>query len=106
MIMTTPSDVVRQIAGTYIEDSAPPASPLHRWIQAECRVGAFREAIEKFSAQQPEPLRVDLCQVETVTNDKIILRVPCRLVDHESPSPYATEVQLAINPATLLIERL
>lgn len=104
--MNTPSETVQRITGTYIEDDLSPKPPLFQWIQAECRSGCFSSAITECLKQQPEPLRGDLILVEEVDKEKITLRVPARVVDHESPSTFGLEVLFELNPATLSVKRL
>lgn len=101
-----PSEVARKIAGTFIEDDTSPKPPLHAWIQSECRNGVFKTTIEDCAREQPEPLRPDLTVVESLDADKITLRLPCRIVDHESPSPCAVDVLFELNPLTLTVKRL
>ena len=104
--MSTPSEIVQRIAGTYIEDDPTPKFPLIAWIQAECRAGCFHEAIAAFAKQQPEPLRPDLAVVEKVEPEKITLKLPCRLMDNESTSSFSLDVDFELNPATLSVKRV
>ena len=104
--MIIPSELVRRIAGTYIEDDPSPKPPLQEWLQIECRTGCFREAIEECARQQAEPLRPDLVLVEKIEPAKITLRLPCRVVDHESTSPFAADVTFELDPMTLRVTRV
>jgi len=97
---------VRQIVGTYIADDPTPKPAVLEWIQAECRVGYFAEALTKFVQTQPEPFRVDLAVVEKLDPDKITLRLSCRVADHESPSPFSADSLFELNPLTLAVSRL
>lgn len=106
MSTITPTDVARQIAGTYIEDETVPGSPLAAWIQAECRAGCFRDVLVEAFASQEEPLRVELALVVKVEPDRIVVRVPCRLVDHENRSPFESDAFFALNPLTQQVERI
>lgn len=106
MNTTTPSDTVRRIAGTYIEDDKTVKAPLLDWIQTECRHGCFRRAVEEAVKHHPEPLRSDLVLVENVDPNKITLKIPCIVSDHESPSKFATDVEFELNPVTLCINRV
>jgi hypothetical protein len=104
--MTTPSEIVLQITGAYIEDDLSPKPPLLVWVQAECRNGCFRKTVEECVKKQPEPLRPDLVLVEKVDADKITLRVPGRVNDHESPSTVDMDVRFELNPVTLAVNRI
>jgi hypothetical protein len=104
--MSTPSELARRIAGTYIEDDATPKTPLLDWIQAECRHGCFRKTIEECAKEHLEPLRTDLVTVESVDPNKITLKIPCRVADRESTSPFAADVTFELDPKTLRIVRV
>ena len=101
-----PSEIARKIAGTYIEDSQEKKPPVFEWVQAECRAGYFRQAIDKFVQSQPEPFRPDLAVVEKLDPDRITFRLPCRVSDHESTSTFAADCLFEINPLTLDMKRL
>jgi hypothetical protein len=101
----SPSDLVRKIAGTFIEDERKPNPPVKEWITEECRNGCFKAALEAWSKTQPEPLRPDLVIVEKLFSDRIMLKIPCRAADHESSRTFYTEVSASLNPATLSIKR-
>lgn len=104
--MITRSEIIQRIIGTYIEDDTAPKPPLFEWIQAECRNGCFKQALESCLKNQPEPLRIDLTLVEKIENEKITVRIPARLLDHENTSTFCTEVMFEINPITLSINRI
>lgn len=104
--MTTPSDTVLRILGGHIEDDSTPKAPLLTWVQAECRTGCFRKVLEDFVKQQPESLRADLILVEKVEADKITLRVPGRINDHESTSAFEFNATMELNPVTLAVKRV
>jgi len=104
--MTTPSELVRRIVGTYIEEDKTPRPPLLEWLQAECRHGCLKTALEEAIKQQPEPLRLDLAIVEKADPDKVTVRVPCRVVDHESTSTFETDVTFEVNPLSMSVKRL
>jgi hypothetical protein len=106
MITNTPSELVRQIVGTFIEDDRTPKAPLLEWLQSECRSGCFRQLLEECAKAQPEPLRVDLAIVEKANSDKITVRLPARVADHESASPFEVNVAFEINPLTMTVKRV
>lgn len=106
MSTNTASEVVLRITGNFIEDESNPKPPMLEWIQAECRHGCFRETIEKAVRLEPEPLRSDLVIVEKVEPDKITLRIPARVTDHESPSTFSVEGIFELNPVTLSLRRV
>jgi hypothetical protein len=62
--------------------------------------------LDEWAKDQPEPLDVGLLLVEKVESDHILARIPCRLVDHESPHPFGMEVWLKINPLTQAVARI
>ena len=100
------SKTVLQIAGLYIEDDPSPKPPLITWIQSECREGRFRSPLQLIADSQPEMLRVDLSIVESAEPDKIMVRVPCCVCDHESNHPFPSEVLFKIDPVTLECARV
>lgn len=104
--MTTPSETARRIAGTFVEDDPAPKAPLAAWIQAECRTGCFRETLLETIQQQDEPLNVELAVVEKIDPDKITVRIPCRVADHESTSTFGLDVFFQINPLTHKAQRV
>lgn len=104
--MTTPSEVARRIAGTFVEDDASPKPALWAWIQAECRTGCFREALETAIKGESEPMRVELTLVEKIDPDKITVRIPCRVADHESTSTFEMDVRFELNPLSLCAKRV
>lgn len=104
--MTTPSEEVLRIIGQHIDDDTTEKPATLTWIQAECRSGCFRKTIEEFVNQQPEPLRSDLVLVEKIEADKITLRIPGRLSDHESASAFEVDTVVELNPVTLSMKRL
>jgi hypothetical protein len=102
----TPSEIARRIAGTYIEDDRSPKPPLSAWIQSECRAGCFREALLEAIKEQDEPLSVELAVVEKIDADKIMVRIPCRVADHESTSTFELDVHFELNPLTQKAQRV
>lgn len=104
--MITPSEIVQRIAGTYIADDPAPKPPLTAWIQVECRAGYFQEALAKWAKQQAEPLRPDLVVVEKIEPEKITLKMPCLVLDHESTSRFSLDVACELNPMTLNVKRI
>lgn len=106
MTTNTPSDVVQKIVGTFIADDPSPRPPLLEWLQSECRSGCFRQVLEDFVKTQPEPLRVDLTLVEKADPDKITVRLPCRVADHESASSFEMDATFEVNPLTMTVKRV
>ena len=101
-----PSPVARRITGTYVIDALRPLTSLSAWAQNECRNGSLRAVIEEFAAEQVEPLDASLLLVESVETDGILARIPCKVVDHESPHPFLSEVWLKINPLVQQVVRV
>ena len=101
-----PSPVARRIIGTYIVDARRPMTSLAAWAQEECRHGSFSGLIAEFASGQDEPLDVGLVLVEKVEDDGILARIPCKIVDHESPRPFQSEVWLKLNPLVREIVRV
>ena len=100
------SSLAKKLAGVYIADSLRSLSPTVEWAQRECREGSLRPLLDRFAANQPEPLDMSLVLVEKIEGDGILARVPCKMRDRESPHPFETEVRLKINPLLREIERL
>ena len=94
------SQLGKRIAGTLIEEVEKPRPAVCAWAQAELRSGRFDRSLERFIAQQPESLEKRLIQVEEVHSDRLRCRIPCVLVDHESPHPFFSEVIFDLNPLT------
>lgn len=101
--MPTPTEgaspLARQVAGTFIEDPAPPQAPLLAWVRQELREGSLRDALARFCAERPEPLEVALAQVDRVDETRVYGHVPCRLCDHESPRTFLTQVSFVLDLA-------
>ncbi len=106
MTTNTPSELVRQIVGSHIEDDKTTKPPVLEWLQSECRVGSLRHALEECVKAQPEPFRVDLAIVEKADPDKIIVRLPCRVADHESASSFEMDATFEVNPLTMSVKRV
>ena len=86
--------------GLYVEDTANPPGPLAAWIQEECRVGRLSWMVGRFCESQPEDLVPELVKVVKVDETLLTLSIPTRLFDHESATPFETEVVLELNPLT------
>lgn len=100
------SPLAKRLSGTYITEAFRPITSLAWWVQEECRTGSLRGLIERFAASQPEPLDVEALLVEKVESTGILAKIPCKLVDHESPHAFQAEVWLRINPLLREIERV
>src|SRR5690348_7693804 len=103
--MNTPSETIQRVLGTYIEDAPESRPPVIQWIECECRHGCYREIVEKFAKDQPEPLRADLVLVNSVTPEKILLSFPGKILDHESPTRFEISVMAELTPTTCKIVR-
>jgi hypothetical protein len=101
-----PSAAARQIAGTFIEDRREPQPPVMAWIQAECRTGCFAPALKEALQTEPEPLRLELALVERVEPERIVVKIPCRVADHESSGCFSSEVLFELDPSTLRCARI
>jgi len=95
-----PSEVAQRVAGTYIPLETPKLASTPMWAMQECRSGVLRPHVDKFCAAQAEMLNPELLKVETVTSDRIVCSIPCRVADHESTTAILTEVKFALNPLT------
>src|SRR5216683_3847041 len=96
-----PSNLVKKVEGTLIEDqTCANIPPLVRWVQFQCRYGVLREAVQKFCAEQSEPLNPALLVVECVSADGLVCTIPCRCLDHETRSPFSAEVKFKLDPVT------
>jgi len=100
------SDTAKKAAGTYVRDDIGTPLPVVRWTLRQCRHGSLAKYVQTFCAEQMEPLESLLVQVESVTAECIQCRVPCKLYDHESAHPYASEVRFSLNPVTGETKRL
>lgn len=96
---TTPTNLARKAAGTFVPDHRPQAGTL-AWFQEQCRTGEFRPVLEQFCRDQPEMLYVDRVMVETVHPDYVQGYIPYAARDHESRSPFICEVLFHLNPIT------
>jgi hypothetical protein len=92
------SEISKRITGTYIDDDAASAPPVQRWVLAELRGPRFQRVLEQFAARQPEALDVRLVQLQEIRADALVCRIPCCVVDHESPHPFRSEVVFQLDP--------
>lgn len=101
------SQLVRKIIGALVADRTDPdAPPLLRWTQAQCRYGVLRPMVDEFCGAQTERLDPALVVVEAAMPDGLVCLIPCRCVDHESLSPFSTEVRFKLDPATGVSRRV
>lgn len=101
-----PSEAAKKAAGTYVRDDIGKPPPVVHWTLRECRYGKLAKHVQTFCAEQMEMLDPLLVQIEAVTSECIQCRIPCRLYDHESAHPYASEVRFSLNPLTGETRRL
>ena len=101
-----PSPLVKRMSGMYIADSIKPLPSVSAWAQEECRNGSLRILIERFAMSQPESIDPSLALIEKVDADGILLRIPCKTMDHESTHPFASEVWMKINPLVREVVRV
>lgn len=94
------SEISKRIAGTFIADDLAQLPPVRAWLVAELRSPRFQRMLERFAAQQPEPLDPKLVQLDEIRPDSLLCRIPCCVVDHESPHPFRSEVVFQLNPLT------
>jgi hypothetical protein len=94
-----PSETVKKIIGTYIQDSKP-GTPVPAWLQDELRSGNLAQAVREFAEKQQEDLDPLLVQVERVTESVIYCRIPWSGYDRESRSPFRYDVEFELNPLT------
>lgn len=85
------STLAKKAAGTFVEDSPPPAVPLLAWVQEQARSGALFALVESFCNEQPEVLDPRLARITRVSDSTVYGVVPARVVDHESQRPFLTE---------------
>jgi hypothetical protein len=100
--MTTPIDLARIVAGTYIFDSEgkAKANPVYAWVQKELREGSLKPAVESFAKEQQEFLDPALVLVETIGPNEIECVIPCKHFDHEGTGTFMAEVRFKMNPTT------
>lgn len=94
-----PSKLVQRLAGTWVEYKLP-MQPVLLWATYQCRHGALREAVQKFCAEQSEPLNPALTIVEALTPTELRCCVPCRCADHESNHTFEAEVRFTLDPVS------
>jgi hypothetical protein len=90
----------KRIAGTVVEDSQTGLPSVYEWVRSELRTGRLRKMVEDFVVRQPEYLDADLVQLIEIGPDRLICRIPCAVVDHESPHPFISEVDFDLDPGT------
>lgn len=94
------SEAAKRVAGTFILDDTKPQPPVLQWLREQARHGLLASAVQRFCAAQPEMLDPSLVQIESVTAECVHCRIPCRLYDHESASPFPSEVRFRLDPLT------
>ena len=95
-----PSKTAKQAAGTFIADSAPNLPATLAWITNECRQGCLSGYVKRFCEFQQEILDTDLVLVESLHNNELICRIPCKVSDYESPSTFDLVVSFKMDPQT------
>lgn len=98
------SDLARKLCGTYVEDTSPMEGTL-AYFQEECRDGRLREAVEEFASSQKEPLDASRVIVEKCDEHGIQCRIPCRMRDHESTTPFRNDVVFQMKLSDLSTSR-
>lgn len=100
--MTTPINLARIVAGTYIADSEgkAKANPVYGWVQKELREGSLKEAVASFAKEQQEFLDPSLVLVETIGPNEIECVIPCKHFDHEGAGTFMAEVRFTMNPTS------
>ncbi len=100
-----PSAVAKKAAGTYVEDIQWTLPSSLKWLTAECRSGSLSRHVERFCEAQLEIMDRTLVVVESVTNECIHCRIPCRCYDHEAEGTFALDVRFALNPQSGACQR-
>lgn len=95
-----PSNTAKKAAGTYIEDSLWNLPTVKAWLTRECRDGGLSWFVRRFCESQSEKLEQSLVVVETVMDECIQCRIPCRCFDHEAAEPFDLDVRFDLNPQT------
>jgi hypothetical protein len=105
--MTTPTNLARIVAGTYIADSEgkAKANPVFAWIQKELREGSLKPAVDAFAKEQQEFLDSALVLVEAIGPNEIECVIPCKHFDHEGAGTFMTEVRFVMNPTSGMATR-
>jgi len=92
------SKTAKKAAGTYVADSLWSLPVIRAWLTRECREGVLSHHVQRFCASQEEKLEHSSVIVETITDECIQCRVPCRCYDHESAGPFDADVRFSLNP--------
>jgi len=98
------SNDARKIAGLYISDVK--RHGVLGWIQTELRTGSLSDSIRKFVESQPEPMDAQAIVPEWVDENRIIARMPFKMADHESRTPFRVDLYIKIDPETGICEKL
>lgn len=92
------SELAKKVAGTFVADSRDSLSPVLRWLTDQCRDGGLAGHVRQFCAEQPEILSPEQVLAESVTDDCIHCRIPCKCSDHESAGAFDFDVRFELDP--------
>jgi len=101
-----PSETAKKAAGTFIPDTVVQLPNTLAWATAECRSGSLKVPVRKFCDAQEEIIDPSMVIVESVTNDCIQCRIPCRVSDHETAGTFPFDVRFVLDPQTGVCRRV
>ena len=104
--LVMPSKEIKEVTGTYIQDSFADLPAVLAWITQGCRSGEFSQSVKKFCEAQPEQLDQTLVIAESITNNIVRCKIPFADFDHETPHPLHSEVSFELNPVTGYCQRV
>jgi len=93
-----PSTTAKKAAGTFIADSLDNLPAPLAWITSECRRGSLAASVKRFCEAQQEILDEGLVLAESIQGNEIVCRIPCKVSDCESPTPFDFDVSFRLNP--------
>jgi len=100
-----PSEAAKRVAGTYIPDALPGLPTVRAWVTQECRSGVLAARVKSFCEAQPEILEPSSVMVESITDECIQCRIPCRCYDHEASGTFDADVRFSLDPRSGICRR-
>jgi len=100
-----PSITAKKAAGTFIADSYWNLPTVLAWLTEQCRDGSLAQPVRRFCEAQDELLDQQLVVVESIGQECIQCRIPCRCYDHEAAGAFDLDVRFDLNPQTGACQR-
>ena len=92
------SEIAKKAAGTFIADAKNRLPSTLAWVTDQCRNGVLAPSVRRFCEAQDEILDPALVIVESLAQDCIQCRIPCRCSDHESAGAFDFDVRFVLDP--------